>query len=520
MRPLNRAVGNPQTELSVLRVIHEVQGLSRAGMRHQTAIASHPPDRLGLGMRARVLLWTSLALNLLLATAVLYFWRAPVESVPVASGVQAEETASKPGKTRVVVRRQGFSWSEVESADFATYIKNLRNIGCPEHTIRDIILAEVNELYSDRLTRELNLPEQKWWLPEPDMDVLQEGMDQVRAMETEKAQLLTQLLGPGWETQKATAGASAIRFDGPVLTQLPTEARAAVERIESEARRARNELQERARQENRSLSAEELNRLRQHTRTQLAAVMNPQQLEEYLLRYSGTADQLRDELRGFGADADEFRRIFRVRDNFDQQIAAVTGVDDASVARRRELTRLRDLALSQEIGPERFGLYQLSQSPLFREAQQLTEQRGGAAEKVLPILRIKQAVAEETARIQADTALSEDQRRVALAAVQQQQQNSIDRILTDQRAEETASVEQTTEAAAQRVVEAPPFPPFPGAPGSDQPSRAGLPPGADLPPGVNASTRGPAYRGRAGALNPIATPTDTSKGPAYPPRRR
>lgn len=472
-------------------------------------------------MRARVLLWTSLALNLLLATAVFYLWRAPVESVPVASTVQAQETPSKPPKTHVVVRRQGFSWNEVESSDFATYIKNLRNIGCPEHTIRDIILAEVNELYSDRLTRELNLPEQKWWLADPDMDVLQAGMDQVRALETEKSQLLTQLLGPGWESQKATAGASTIRFDGPVLSQLSTEARGAVERIESEARRARNELQERARQENRSLTTEELNRLRQDTRRELASVLNPQQLEEYLLRYSTTADQMRDELRGFGADADEFRRIFRLRDNFDQQIAAIPGTDNASVARRNELVRLRDEAVRQEIAPERFALYQLSQSPLFREAQALTEQRGAAPEKVLPILRIKQAVAEETARIQADVNLTDDQRRVALAAVQQQQQNSIERLLSDQPAEKIAEVAEAAPQVAQRqLIEPPPLPPFPGAPGSDQPSREGLPPGADLPPGVNASTRGPAYRGRAAPINPIATPADTSKGPAYPPRRR
>jgi hypothetical protein len=418
------------------------------------------------------------------------------------------------------VRRQGFTWNEVESADFATYIKNLRNIGCPEHTIRDIIVAEVNELYADRLTRELDLPEQKWWLADPDMDALQAGMDQVRSFDAEKGQLLTQLLGPGWETQKATAGASSIRFDGTVLSQLSTEARAAVERVETEARRARNELEGRARLENRPLSTEELNRLRQDTRTQLTGVLNPEQLEEYLLRYSSTADQMREELRGFGANADEFRRLFRVRDNFDQQIAAITGVDDASVARRNELARLRDEAVRREIGPERFALYQLSQSPLFREAQEFTEQRGAAPEKVLPILRIKQAVAEETARIQADINLTPDQRRVALATIQQQQQNSIDRILTDQPAEQTADVEPVVTQRAQQIVEPPPLPPFPGAPGSDQPSRGGLPPGADLPPGVNATTKGPGYRGRGDSINPIAAPAQNSKGPAYPPARR
>src|SRR5438552_19039369 len=41
--------------------------------------------------------------------------------------------------------RPEFRWSEIESADYATYITNLRRIGCPVKTIRDIILADVEK---------------------------------------------------------------------------------------------------------------------------------------------------------------------------------------------------------------------------------------------------------------------------------------------------------------------------------------------------------------------------------------
>jgi hypothetical protein len=470
-----------------------------------------------------VLLWVSLGLNVLLAVFVMVSLRksAPMPSIAEAE-VQAAEGVTN-SRTHLVVRRPGFHWSEVESPDFAAYIKNLRNIGTPEKTIRDIIVAEVNELYADRMARELNLPQQKWWQPDPDMDALQAGMDQVRTLEGEKAQLLTQLLGAGWETQKLAAE-SAIRFDGAVLAQVAPEMRGAVERIEAQARQSRNALEAEARQQGRELSEQELARLRQETRRELAAVLTPQQLEEYLLRYSNTADQLRDQLRGFGADANEFRRIFRARDGYDQQIAAVTGVDDASVARRNELARARDEAVRQAIGQERFALYQLTQSPYFREAQEAVEQSGGAAEKVLPVMRINQAVADEIARIRGDQNLTEDQRRVALAAVEQQQRNSIDRVLNEQPADPIAEAEATAQqtAEAQRAVEAPPMPLLPGAVGTFQPSREGLPPGADLPPGFNETTKGPGYRGSDPTTvhTPPAIPPPTAKGPAYPPRRR
>src|SRR5438093_1592791 len=50
----------------------------------------------------------------------------------------------------VIMLTNQFHWREVESADYHTYIANLRNIGCPEATIRDIILTDVMKLFAER----------------------------------------------------------------------------------------------------------------------------------------------------------------------------------------------------------------------------------------------------------------------------------------------------------------------------------------------------------------------------------
>ena len=47
--------------------------------------------------------------------------------------------------TNTVVKTM--TWETVEAPDYLDYIDNLRRIGCPEETIRDIILTEVNKLY-------------------------------------------------------------------------------------------------------------------------------------------------------------------------------------------------------------------------------------------------------------------------------------------------------------------------------------------------------------------------------------
>ena len=54
-----------------------------------------------------------------------------------------------------------FHWSQLESTNFQTYIANLRGVGCPEQTIRDMVAAELPSLNAskrEQLRREENPP--------------------------------------------------------------------------------------------------------------------------------------------------------------------------------------------------------------------------------------------------------------------------------------------------------------------------------------------------------------------------
>src|SRR5579859_490119 len=53
-----------------------------------------------------------------------------------------------PPRTPAQPAPETFHWGQLESSDYKTYISNLRAIGCPEQTIRDIITADVDNLYS------------------------------------------------------------------------------------------------------------------------------------------------------------------------------------------------------------------------------------------------------------------------------------------------------------------------------------------------------------------------------------
>src|SRR5437016_1624793 len=139
--------------------------------------------RLSKDMRWRAFALVSIGVNLALVVAWLISatHSTPTRSAPAA----AMEAANDPNRARTVVRRQFFSWRELESRDYPTYIANLRDIGCPEQTIRDIIIADVNALFAQKRATEMVTAESQWWRSEPDPAVVQAAADKAKALDEE-----------------------------------------------------------------------------------------------------------------------------------------------------------------------------------------------------------------------------------------------------------------------------------------------------------------------------------------------
>jgi len=70
---------------------------------------------------------------------------AKLKAIRLKPGGVAPEASSA-----VVIQTNAFHWRQVESTDYRTYIANLRGIGCPEATIKDIILTDIMRLFAER----------------------------------------------------------------------------------------------------------------------------------------------------------------------------------------------------------------------------------------------------------------------------------------------------------------------------------------------------------------------------------
>ncbi len=372
-------------------------------------------------MRWRMVAVVSLGLNLALIAAWLLRPARPGRAPQHPAGTMAGEVAPGTVRTNVVVRRQFFSWREVESPDYAVYIANLRDIGCPEQTIRDIIIADVNALYSKRLATEVITADQQWWRSEPDAEVLAAAVQKARELDEERRALLTRLLGPNWEardlTNLARPSRQGIALDGPVLGYLPAETKEAIQEISARSEdRLRAYLEERQ-QAGLAPDPVELARLRQQTRDELSRVLAPQQLEEFLLRYSQNASNWRalfSQLQFFNPTADEFRAVFRATDNLDQRIELLgPGTDPDTVSARKALEEQRENAIRLALGPKRYEEYRLLQDPLYREAVAAARE-AGEPESARKIYLVNLAAAEQLASIQANTNLTAAQKQIEI----------------------------------------------------------------------------------------------------------
>ncbi len=370
-------------------------------------------------MRWRVIGLVSLGVNILLAAV----WVSTSHSGTgggTASGVGAQVTTNL-STTNVVLRRQLFSWRDLESADYPTYIENLRFFGCPEQTIRDIVIADVNANFARRRAVELVTPEQQWWRTEPDTNVLQVALEKSRALDDERRALLTKLLGTNWESgdliNLPRPSRPAVLLDGPVLGALSLDVKQAVQSASVRADERLQAYLDAQRAAGKTADPVELARLRQQSRDDLARILSPGELEEYQLRYSQTANDLREQfgkLQFFKPSADEFRAVFRATEAIEQRLALMPDNNDpASIQARRSLEVEKENSIKLALGPRRYDEYRMLQDPMYRSAV-ATAQEAGTPDAARLIYQINVAAASTQDSITNNPDLDPDQQAIEL----------------------------------------------------------------------------------------------------------
>lgn len=338
---------------------------------------------------------------------------------PKAAGARAKSRAEAAAATEPAPAPPGFNWASIESEDFKKYIQNLRALGVPDETIRDLIRAEIAKLYRPKLLalRPASNPEKYWERSYgPYNQQTAEQRRQQSALYKEQAELLKSLLGE-----------SLVTNEHPLLrafTNAPPEVLKQITELQTKFFEKQQALMEKSAGYMDSSTMAERRKLEREFYDEVAKLTFPEQVEAYKLRHSDVSRNLRDELRAFAPTEEEFKAIFRQRDAADWD-----GVVRYDSANRSQLDK-NSAALAEALGPERAKEYDLLSNSAFR---QLAE-AGVAKESLLRIAEMKTAAETSARSIQRDSALSSEQRTAALQAIRTETEKELAGLLGERRA--------------------------------------------------------------------------------------
>jgi hypothetical protein len=357
-----------------------------------------------------------------------------ITNVTAASTTAAGTNAPAPKPT---FSNRRFTWQDVESDAYRTYLESLRAVGCPEERVRSIVKADIEELFADRRLKEAVAQDTRWWTNEPMRMFVNAQVgalaEKGRTLENQRLALVEKLLGPDVAEKERDVPVfwSNVPLSGPVLGKLDREKHTAVQEICGRSIERSYAMQAARWAQFNDPQAQvptevDLAKMREQTRSEIRKVLTPEEQEEFLLRYSQVSHNLATELAGFDPSPEEFRKIFRAVDPIDHKLHLEFGSAAALSPQQRErYERQRSEVIRGALSPERYQAFLVAKDPLYRQAKMTASQMRAPSEAFPTVYALVKTNETRRQKILAEAARDEQQRTAALQALSAEHQRII-----------------------------------------------------------------------------------------------
>ncbi len=309
-------------------------------------------DSQSLTVKPNPFIVVSLLLNLVLAGFVVFLLRtipkppdssanSPLTTIAAGTSAPTGQLPQFPVTPRPQPSAASFDWRQVESEDYKQYIANLRAIGCPEKTIKEIITADVNDLFATRRATITRTNRYEYWRSNP-VNFSEAQQKRLSDLDSEKAQTL-QALGVQSADFANILGdyfRSSLEAKEMELDFLSQSKRQQIKELEFE----QGQLMLAAGEG--SAKAVEIEK---QTEAAIKSLLTVEEQHEYELRVSLPALQLRGALNQLEPTEQEFRAIY------DTWTALQT--KQPGNPEYREAQQSSEASLQQLLGSNRFQVY-------------------------------------------------------------------------------------------------------------------------------------------------------------------
>ncbi|MDB6054595.1 MAG: hypothetical protein JWN25_2118 [Verrucomicrobiales bacterium] len=387
-------------------------------------------------MKTKVFLVLSLLVNLAYFGNSLRNQKAPVE--PVGVHVQAKPTtqavvvvASEPVKRS---ESAPFNWQQVESTDYKTYIANLRAIGCPELTIQEIIIADIDKLYAPKIRAARINPAEPlhYWDSKTVKANLAEAESRLKLIDIrkEKNELIYELL----HVTLPVYGENEMPLYGldpeKVLATVPEDKRSQVASITQKYDTIGQEMF------NKGLYTPEdhkrLNDVRKKLIAELEQTLGVEGARDYYAKTSWLGRDLRNQLVGFDATEAEFRAIHDSKDRLDLNYGNLSHYEPGDTQGRTEFRNAAaetEAKIEAALGKDRYSDYKRSYDGTFQSLLRLVnnDEIPDGAKIANNVYAIKSDALQKRQQIMMDKTMTPTQRGLAMEQIRTEVEGKVKR---------------------------------------------------------------------------------------------
>ena len=347
-------------------------------------------------------------------------------------------SATKPAMSPVQLPAGVRSWKDLQSADLKDFVRRLRSAGCPEETVQDIILAEVNRRYAAK-SREL-YPESYtvkpfWETQKINTDVAElkknrERQRKSREMQKEKSALLVELLGvdPELERRKADGYQDYFDYYDSQVSFLPESKREPVRKYLDDFQDKQQEFYARNRGLYDAQYRDEQKQLEAERMQGLAEFLSPQELREFELRQSQLASQLSSELQNTKLTREQYEALFDIRKKYGDSIYnyadSVEKPQEGSERAAKNMAALQ-AELTTALGPDTAKEIIRGRDYGYQQLNRLAQRNDLPTETVKKVYDFKDTAEASVKLVQADKNLTNEQRQEAFTRIRDETQNAV-----------------------------------------------------------------------------------------------
>lgn len=291
----------------------------------------------------------------------------------------------------------------------------LRAAGLPEETVRSLVSSLIWKRYEKRM-KELQPnpdPNKPWWKDDYNSwynKTTREQRAQIRSLQRDARNETERILGRDPNPRNG---------QDPRLAFLPEDKRRDLQEVEQDYQDLIQEVQQDMQGISLPADVEKLRFLQEEKKRDLAALLTPEELADYDLRMSRTAQQLRWKASKFDATEDEYRKIFTLQKAFDdKQNTDAWGnlINQSSEDWQKRHDDEKKLAaqLKESLGAERYADYVRSQNYEYQQLQNISRRLSLPPDTAGQVFGLRNDIATASQRIAADDNLGMDQKKQAL----------------------------------------------------------------------------------------------------------